>query len=70
MSEQVKTGIVADGRERLLAKVRPDLEREIRARHAAELAQAGLFERRQIEARIRAELRAALAQAAPPEAVY
>ena len=70
MREQAKTGILADSRERLSEELRPDIEREIRARHAGELAQAGLFERLQIEARIHAEIREALAKAAPAEAVY
>jgi hypothetical protein len=70
MREQAKAGILADSQERLLAVVRPDIEREIRARHADEPVQAGLFERIQIEARIRAEIREALAKAAPAEAVY
>jgi hypothetical protein len=70
MRDQAKSGILADSQERLLALVRPDIEREIRARHAGELAQAGLFERMQIEARIRAEIREALKKAAPDEAVY
>ena len=70
MRELEKTGILADSQERLLEIVRPDVEREIRARHADELAQAGLFERMQIEARIRAEIREALEKAAPTEAVY
>jgi len=70
MREQASSGILADSQERLLALVRPDIEREIRARHAGELSRAGLFERMQIEARIRAEIREALAKAAPDEAVY
>jgi len=70
MREHAKTGILADSRERLVEAVGPDIEREIRARHAGELARAGLFERLQIEARIRAEIREALAKAAPAEAVY
>ena len=70
MSDTTKAGIVANGRELLLEAVRPDIVREIRARHAEELAHAGLFERIQIEARIRAEIRVALAQAAPPDALY
>lgn len=70
MREQVESGILADSRERLLEVVRPDIEREIRARHAGDLERAGLFERLQIEARIRAEIREALARAAPAEAVY
>jgi len=70
MREQAESGILADSQERLLALVRPDIEREIRARHADELSQSGLFERMQIEARIRAEIREALAKAAPDEAVY
>ena len=70
MREEATVGILADSRERLLEMVHPDIEREIRARHAGELAQAGLFERMQIEARIRAEIREALAKAAPAEAVY
>lgn len=70
MAQRIKSGIMAGGRERLIAAVHPDIEREIRGRHAAELERAGLFERLQIEARIRAEIRAALAQAAPPDALY
>ena len=70
MSDTTKAGIVAGGRELLLEAVRPDIVREIRARYTDELARAGLFERMQIEARIRAEIRAALAQVAPPDALY
>ena len=70
MRERAEAGILADSQERLLALVRPAIEREIRARHAGELSRAGLFERLQIEARIRAEIREALAKAAPDEAVY
>lgn len=70
MRVQAKAGILADSQERLSAIVLPGTKREIRARHAGELAQAGLFERLQIEARIRVEIREALAKAAPDEAVY
>ena len=70
MKEQAKSGILADSQERLLALVRPAIEREIRARHAGELSRAGLFERLQIEARIRAEIREALEKVAPAAALY
>jgi hypothetical protein len=70
MRDKASSGILADSQERLLELVRPDIEREIRARYADELSRAGLFERLQIEARIRADIREALAKAAPDEAVY
>ena len=70
MSEEAKVGFIADGRERLVKSIRRDIVREIRARHAQELERATFFDRMRIEARIREEIRAALALAASPEAVY
>jgi hypothetical protein len=70
MDEHATYRIVADGRERTLAANGPRIEKEVRARHAAELAGAGLLERWRIEGRIRQEIREELTRMAPLDALY
>jgi hypothetical protein len=61
---------IADGRARAVAANRPRIEQEVRARYAAELAKADICDSLVIEARIRAEIERALAEAASPAALY
>jgi len=64
---------VADGQVRLERASRrtiDQIEREIRARFAAEMSHAGLFDRMRIEAKIQREIRIAVDRVVPPEALY
>lgn len=73
MRDEVSSGIVADGRDRLLAACSGEIrqiEAEIRARHAQELAQAGFLDRLRIEAKVRQEIQREIDRIAPPEACY
>ena len=73
MKEEQPSGIVANGRELLLEACSGEIrqiEAEIRARHAQELAQAGFVDRLRIEAQIRQEIRREIDRIAPPEACY
>lgn len=72
MSDQ-DVRFVADGEMRLRRASRrtiDQIEREVRARFAAEMSHAGLFDRMRIEAKIQKEIRIAVDRVAPPEALY
>lgn len=70
MDHNRAANLVANGRELARRANRPQIEQEIRARYAAELAGADICDSLRIETRIRAEIERALAAAAPPEALY
>ena len=73
MNDQQPSGIVANGRDRLLAACSGEIrqiEEEIRARHAEELAQASFLDRLRIEATIRQEIKQEKDRIAPLEACY
>ena len=63
-------GIVADGRERVLRDVGPQIRAEVRAKYAAELQHAGLLRRLLIHWRMRRDIHRRLQKAAPREAHY
>jgi hypothetical protein len=73
MSKLGEEGFVAGGAGRLLdaSKERiAAIEQRIRASYAEELANAGLFQRLKIEARIRKEVKAEVDKLVPPDAMY
>jgi hypothetical protein len=70
MSDEPTSNLVAQGLRLARRANKHRIEREVRARYAAELAVADICESLRIEARIRAEIERALAAAAPPEALY
>jgi hypothetical protein len=70
MSDDRAANLVANGHRLARRANRPRIEREIRARYAAELAGADICDSLRIEAQIRAEIERALAAAAPADALY
>lgn len=66
----VKNGIVADGRERVVAVELPRIRREVRARYADRRVSSGFWQRLRLRRLIRREIRAELERVAPPSALY
>jgi len=62
--------LLADGRERLVAMHRSEIEARVRARYADQLAGASLVQRWRVALRIRAEVREALDEVAPAAGLY
>jgi hypothetical protein len=69
-SDSTSNHLMADGQARVRAANRSRIEREVRARYAAELAKADICDSLVIEARIRAEIERALTAVAPTAALY
>jgi hypothetical protein len=67
---KARNGIVADGRERVIAVELPRIQREVRARYADQWASTGFLKRIRLCRLIRREIRAKLDRLAPPAAMY
>jgi len=65
-----KNGIVADGRERVIALELPRIQREVNARYADRWVSAGFWQRLRLRRLIRREIRAELERVAPPNGLY
>ncbi len=68
--ERLASGLLADGRRRVLDATRGRIERDIRGRYAKALSEAGWLRRVVLHFRIRAEIREKLEKAAPRGGLY
>lgn len=67
---QIVAGFVADGQQRAVAAVEPEIREEVARRYAERLEDANWLERREIRRQMEAEITARVNAAAPPEALY
>ncbi|MDO8631166.1 MAG: hypothetical protein Q7R41_11800, partial [Phycisphaerales bacterium] len=65
IDSNAKNGIVADGRDRVIAVELPRIQREVRARYADRLVSSGFWQRLRLRRLIRREIRAELERVAP-----